>query len=192
MELVKVFDNVLDTSTCNNCINSFNTHDNLQKDGVTSNGYTPELKLTTDINLSEHSCFEDFDTFLNSVLTNYIHKYFEYVFSLNNQYSILSNELNDTGFLMQKYEKNTGFFNYHHDFSSLSENNHIYSRYIVYIFYLNDVDEGGETILWNDYKIKPKKGSLLFFPSTWTYPHKGNTPISHDKYIITGWLYGPS
>ena len=38
MELVKVFDNVLDTSTCNNCINSFNTHDNLQKDGVTSNG----------------------------------------------------------------------------------------------------------------------------------------------------------
>tara|TARA_B110000285_G_C15110625_1_gene610868 strand:+ start:1543 stop:2121 length:579 start_codon:yes stop_codon:yes gene_type:complete len=192
MELVKVFDNVLDTSTCNNFINLFNIRNDLQKNGITSGGYTPELKITTDTNLSNHDCFKDIDTFLNSVLDNYIHKYFEYMFSLNNQYGIAVNDLKDTGFLMQKYEKNIGYFNYHHDFSSIYENNQIYSRYLVYIFYLNDVDEGGETILWNNYKIKPKRGSLLFFPCTWTYPHKGNIPISHDKYIITGWLYGPS
>ena len=38
-------------------------------------------------------------------------------------------------------------------------------------------------------KIKPKKGRLLIFPSTWTYIHGGNTPISNDKYIVTGWFY---
>ena len=88
-----------------------------------------------------------------------------------------------------KDNKNNGHFKYHHDFSTIYENNDIYYRALVYIFYLNDVDEGGETILWNDYKIKPKAGSLLFFPASWTYPHKGNVPISHDKYIVTGWLY---
>ena len=35
---------------------------------------------------------------------------------------------------------------------------------------------------------KPKQGSLLLFPATWTYPYSGSMPISNDKYIITGWL----
>ena len=98
--------------------------------------------------------------------------------------------LQDTGFLMQMYTKNTGFYKYHHDFSCIYENNSMYCRVLVYLFYLNDVTEGGETILWNNHKITPKAGSLLFFPSTWTYPHTGAMPISDNKYIITGWLYG--
>jgi hypothetical protein len=53
---------------------------------------------------------------------------------------------------------------------------------------LNDVQDGGETIFMNC-KIKPKKGRLLIFPSTWTYIHGGNIPISNDKYILTGWYY---
>ena len=35
-------------------------------------------------------------------------------------------------------------------------------------------------------------GKLLIFPATWTYMHRGNVPISEDKYIVTGWLYGNS
>jgi hypothetical protein len=37
--------------------------------------------------------------------------------------------------------------------------------------------------------VKPEAGKLLFFPATWTYPHRGMMPISNDKYIITGWIY---
>jgi hypothetical protein len=52
------------------------------------------------------------------------------------------------------------------------------------------VNEGGETEFFNGrIKIKPEKGKLLLFPSTWTFMHKGNTPISSNKYIVTGWLY---
>ena len=50
---------------------------------------------------------------------------------------------------------------------------------------LNNVEEGGET-LFEDFKIKPMEGLLLFFPATWTYPHSGAMPTSNDKYIITG------
>jgi len=61
-------------------------------------------------------------------------------------------------------------------------------RIITFIWYLNNVEEGGET-LFEDFKIKPMEGSLLFFPATWTYPHSGAMPTSNDKYIITGWIY---
>ena len=78
---------------------------------------------------------------------------------------------------------------YHDDFCITIENDNIFYRKIVFIFYLNDVDTGGETELLDDYKIKPKAGRLLFFPATWTYPHRGCIPISDNKYIATGWLY---
>jgi hypothetical protein len=51
------------------------------------------------------------------------------------------------------------------------------------------VNIGGETEITGYIKIKPKTGSLLLFPATWTYPHCGKMPISNDKYIITGWVY---
>ena len=60
---------------------------------------------------------------------------------------------------------------------------------ITYIFYLNDVEEGGETEIRRKCKIKSKAGKLLLFPSCWTFPHRGVMPISDNKYIITGWLY---
>ena len=41
---------------------------------------------------------------------------------------------------------------------------------------------------WKRKTIKPEAGKLLLFPASWTFPHCGQMPISHDKYIITGWL----
>ena len=57
------------------------------------------------------------------------------------------------------------------------------------MFYLNDVKEGGETEFYHQkIKIKPKAGTLVLFPAGFTHTHKGNMPISNDKYIITTWL----
>ena len=63
------------------------------------------------------------------------------------------------------------------------------SRILVYTVYLNDVAEGGETeFLYYPKRVKPKAGSVLIFPSGFTHTHRGNPPISNDKYIITGWI----
>jgi hypothetical protein len=57
------------------------------------------------------------------------------------------------------------------------------------IVYLNDVEVGGETeFLYPKIKVKPKKGSLVIFPSAYPFVHRGNKPISSDKYIIATWL----
>ena len=53
----------------------------------------------------------------------------------------------------------------------------------------NDVTEGGETeFLYQKCRFKPEKNTLLVWPSQFTHVHRGNPPLSNDKYIITGWV----
>ena len=58
-------------------------------------------------------------------------------------------------------------------------------RFLVFFVYLNDVDFGGETEFPElNLTISPVCGTILVFPSTWTFLHRGNVPISNDKYIL--------
>ena len=63
-------------------------------------------------------------------------------------------------------------------------------RFLVVMFYLNDVEEGGQTI-FPEYQLaaKPTKGSLMVFPPFWTHPHLAEAPKSNDKYIISTYLH---
>lgn len=63
------------------------------------------------------------------------------------------------------------------------------SRYLVLLWYLNDVAEGGETAFPQlDVKIAPKAGRLLMFPPYWMFQHAGLPPVSGDKYILSTYL----
>jgi hypothetical protein len=54
---------------------------------------------------------------------------------------------------------------------------------------LNTVKEGGETeFLYYKKRINPIEGRLVIWPAGFTHTHRGNPPLSNDKYIITGWL----
>ena len=63
------------------------------------------------------------------------------------------------------------------------------NRYLVYLWYLNDVEDGGETRFPRlDYEVRPKAGRLLMFPPYWMYQHEGAPPRSGDKYIVGTYL----
>ena len=63
------------------------------------------------------------------------------------------------------------------------------TRILAWMLYLNDVEDGGETeFLYQCTRIKPKQGTLLIWPAGFTHTHRGNPPLSNEKYIITGWL----
>jgi len=62
-------------------------------------------------------------------------------------------------------------------------------RVLVWTLYLNDVEEGGETeFLYYPRRIKPKAGTLVIWPTSFTHTHRGNPPLSNTKYIATGTL----
>lgn len=65
-------------------------------------------------------------------------------------------------------------------------------RFLIFMVYLNDDFEGGETEfpIFGD-KVKPKKGRLLMFPPFWTYLHRGNPPLKpggYAKYFLMTYL----
>ena len=63
------------------------------------------------------------------------------------------------------------------------------ARAFVFSIYLNDVEEGGETeFLHFSKRIKPKKGRIVIWPSGFPYVHRGNPPLSGEKYILTSWM----
>jgi hypothetical protein len=41
----------------------------------------------------------------------------------------------------------------------------------------------------NGKKIKPEPGKIVFFPTTWTYAHRGQPIEKGNKYIVTGFIY---
>jgi hypothetical protein len=62
-------------------------------------------------------------------------------------------------------------------------------RELVFMTYLNDVREGGETeFMFQKIKIKPQKGLTLIWPTNWTHLHRGLPSSTDEKMIITGWL----
>jgi prolyl 4-hydroxylase len=62
-------------------------------------------------------------------------------------------------------------------------------RYMVFLWYLNDVAEGGQTRFTDlDIEVQARRGRLLMFPPFWMYQHAGLPPRSNDKYIISTYL----
>ena len=62
-------------------------------------------------------------------------------------------------------------------------------RAFVYSIYLNDVEEGGETeFLHFSKRVKPKTGRIVIWPAGFPYVHRGNPPLSGEKYILTSWM----
>ena len=62
-------------------------------------------------------------------------------------------------------------------------------RAFVFSIYLNDIEEGGETeFLHFSKRIKPKTGRIVIWPAGFPYVHRGNPPLSGEKYILTSWM----
>lgn len=185
---IYVINKNLESSLCKEMIDKYENDENKYK-GVTgySNKANPEIKKTTDL-LIDKKKWDYIDKILEKKLKEGIIKYIKHIYNITNcQPSFINlGNLNDTGFMIQKYKKNDGFYIWHDD-QKYTKN--IGTRILTFLWYLNTVEEGGETEFINGKKIKPQEGSLLIFPSDWSYVHRGNMPLSNDKYICTGWLY---
>lgn len=102
----------------------------------------------------------------------------------------------------QKYQAGIGNYNYWHcEVFPQAPLNEPLHRTLLFMFYLNDVAEGGETEFYYQNKaVRPKAGRMVIAPAYFTHTHRGCVPKSNDKYILTSWillnraeqLYGPS
>lgn len=95
----------------------------------------------------------------------------------------------------QKYQVGKGGYPYwHSEIYPQQASVEALHRNLLFMYYLNDVDEGGETeFYYQQQKIKPVKGRMVIAPAGFTHTHRGNQPISNDKFILTSWvLFNPA
>ena len=91
---------------------------------------------------------------------------------------------------VQKYLKGKGgFHKWHSEIAANDPRGNNLHRTLFTIFYLNDIEEGGETdFFYFDRSVQPKKGRMVISPAGFTHTHKGNIPVSDDKYILASWV----
>ena len=192
MELVKTYPHSLTSEVCERIIRIFERLP--KREGVVGGGLIPDIKKTMDAH-SEHKCYVEDNEWrmVENVIRKELTAKLElYLYDINKGEVLPNNffpkpvPMMDAGFQIQRYTANEGDYKFHQDFNMRDGNQH---RIITYLWYLNDVADGGETQFYDGSLIVPEQGKLLLFPSLWSYPHRGVMPLSNDKYIMTGWVY---
>lgn len=189
-DFVFVKDNVFTKEYCAEVVQFFEDNPQLQHTGESGGGLNTEIKDTTDLNMFYRP--ELMERYGNFILSKFNEVVEEMLARLpyQNVFNAVGRVFNDdteyTTCQIQKYNKGTGHYNaYHFETDSYGTT----PRLFVFILYLNDVEEGGETeLLYEQSFTKPKTGRVIVHPASFPFVHRGLTPISDDKYIITTWL----
>lgn len=194
--LIYLNNNSISKQLCDEIIHLYESQ-NTQYHGVTAGGLNKNVKDTMDFIIPVEDPWIKIREFLALELERNLKMYMEQLNShtfenenSSSKFKFFDGTVCSTQcFMIQRYIKQVGRYIYHNDFSiEYYEKKY---RIITFLWYLNTVEEGGETEIWGTERIKPEAGKLLLFPACWTFPHTGKMPISDNKYIITGWLYTP-
>jgi prolyl 4-hydroxylase len=178
-DFIHIYENALEPDICNFLIDLFDQvpdkqerHDNDGKPNFTQFNFTENRELTPEVNqVHNHIIRKIFE---------YRDKYYEFV---DNRVFPEDHALEQ--FRIKKYEPNgVDQFDTHVDVVDYGTAR----RFLSFMWYLNDVESGGQTI-FKDVQIQPKQGTLIMFPPLWMFPHKGEPPISGPKYIMSAYLH---
>jgi len=137
------------------------------------------LKKTTDLIASGKEHWKDVDNNLFRSLAMAL-KEFKGLYPFFGDMS----RFKDMGYNLQRYREGE-FYHWHVD----ADNETLAPRQLVALWYLNDVEEGGETdFLFQDASVTPEKGKLMLFPPFWTHEHRAGVVKKGVKYIATTWI----
>jgi len=171
-----------DLSICDKLIDYYEQEKERELEGTSFKGIDHSIKKCKEIyfDYDEPIMLEYSHIHLQKVCNEYIKKY---EFCLNSsQWSVKENVK------IQKYYPQDGYFAWHCERGSCKYP--VNNRHLVYLTYLNDVTDEGETeFFYQNLKVKPQKGLTLIWPADWTHTHRGNPSPTQTKYIITGWYH---
>ena len=90
----------------------------------------------------------------------------------------------------QRYDAGVGHYAYWHcEVFPQAPHNEALHRSLLWMVYLNDVVEGGQTeFFYQQRSIQPRAGRMVIAPAYFTHTHRGCPPVSGDKYILTSWI----
>lgn len=188
---IMVIDGLLEPSTCHEFVTKCESVWTASHPGKTIGGVDFRTKTTEDLHVSQMAFLEPgipwddnwgrLEKTISDALGTSIAIYKQEYRHLDNWIDVV-----DSGFQVQKYYKNFGYYRPHVDsFPGGSVGN----RVLACVIYLNTVDYGGETNFpLHEVKVAPKAGRIALFPATWTHLHESCSAITGDKWIISTFI----
>jgi len=194
-DFIKIYNGVLPAGICSDLIDNFEKHqeDHIQS-GMGKDEHHDSYRNAIEMNCSVISDNDVDWKFLTSSLNKVVMDYFNrYMYDMKHaglsHISIPESNILEE-WRMHKYEQGKHYYKKHVD--SCDSNSSI--RMLSFLFYLNDVEEGGETAFTDHLKgieCKPKQGRLLVFPTWMGFPHEAKEVIKGTKYMIKSYIHYP-
>jgi prolyl 4-hydroxylase len=178
-DLIHVYENALESNICDFLISLFDQtsdkHERCENEGkpnFTQFNLTENRELTEEVNRVHNHIIKNIFTYRD--------KYYEFVDA-----RVFPKDHTLEHFRIKKYKSGgEDRFDTHVDVLDYPSAR----RFLSFMWYLNDVESGGETV-FKDLTVQPKRGTLLIFPPLWMFPHKGTSPMSGSKYIMSTYLH---
>lgn len=171
--------NALPKSFCNNVIEKFE-QDDRKRQGQVGDGVCLEIKRSSDLSISKLDDWESYDQAFYKSLNIGLKRYNNFIPEEYIKNKALSELGNDTGYQIQRTQPGD-YYIWHHDQTT--------TRLLTFIWYLNDIKDGGYTEFIDGTRIQPEAGKLVMFPATWDFLHRGVSPKTETKYLCTGWVH---
>jgi hypothetical protein len=187
-DFIGIFDGVFPAEYCQQWINHFNLIDAAGMSYSRVQGMNRPSHITQDQSVDLKNCTLYTEKELKIVCDGFNNGFWTACYPLYvEKYSILK-EFAPHKIYTTKIQKTIPGGGYH-VWHSEDSNREVRARILVFILYLNDVEDGGETeFLYLSKRVQPKMGRLILWPAGFTHTHRGNPPLKDDKYIFTGWV----
>ena len=179
-DFIGFYENKFPDRLCNALIEIFNQAENEQSMDIDRKNTLKRSDFS--FNLQSYIPGHKITVRCNDLVFDSFHHYAD-------NYSTLKNcHIFNPGLKLQKTICGGGFHNWHCE-NGYFTNDLNKDRFLAWMVYLNDDYEGGETEFnYLSKRIKPKKGTLLMWPTGFTHTHRGGMVVSGNKYILTGWI----
>ena len=184
---IGVYDNYITTEECNKAIKLFENQSKFER---TVNRQTAEnisvLKKQDSQFFANAETIDFWWEDLKTIIFNYDLAWNHYVENTGCADAYALKNFFFTNIKIQKTLPTEGYHVWHLEHNKGYDNE---PRAFVFSVYLNDVEEGGETeFLHFSKRVKPKTGRIVIWPAGFPYVHRGNPPLSGEKYILTSWM----
>ena len=178
-DFIYIQKDALPKSFCDNVIQKFELDDG-KRQGQVGSGVRLDIKRSCDLSISGKEDWKSYDEAFFKSLNNALKEYLRFIPEEYIQFKALGRFEDDTGYQIQKTQPGD-YYIWHHDQTT--------SRLVTFIWYLNDVKDGGYTEFIDGTRIQPEAGKLIIFPATWDFLHRGVSPKTETKYLCTGWVH---
>jgi hypothetical protein len=188
-DFIGVYDGYIPDEACDKAIELFNKYQEFNKifSRFTSEGVTQDFKndkqlfCTGDV-LTD----QEFNVNKLKLLMVNFDMALKHYYTETNLKKYTAEDIITEHVKIQKTIPSQGYHVWHIEHGPGRENE---KRILVYSIYLNTVEEGGETeFLYQSQRVKPVKGRIVIWPAGFPYVHRGNPPLSGEKYIVTSWI----